>query len=247
MHLFPAIDLREGKVVRLMRGDYAQQTTYGTDPLEQAREFERAGASWLHVVDLDGARSGRMTHLDAIGRICGQTKLRVEVGGGVRTEGAVQKLLELGVERVVLGTAALENWPWFEALMGNPTYRGRLVLGLDARKGRLAVSGWEKVLDATAVDIARKVRDWPLAAIVFTDIATDGTMQGPNLPSLRAMAEATHVPIVASGGIGDLTHLRQVRGLGDRLTHGSIQGVIVGRAIYEGAFTTEQAVQTLER
>ena len=239
MNLFPAIDLRGGRVVRLAQGDYGQQTTYGEDPLEQAHAFEAASCSWLHVVDLDGARSGRMEHLAHVESICKHTRLKVELGGGVRQEGTIEKLLAVGVERVVLGTAALQNWDWFEKLMGNPAYRGRLVLGLDAKDGKLAVSGWEDTTDLDAVEIARRVNDWPLAAIVYTDIATDGMMTGPNLDATRAMAEATHVPIVASGGVGTLDHLKQLRDL-------PLQGVIVGRAIYEKAFTAKDALAVLE-
>lgn len=235
MDLFPAIDLRGGRVVRLAQGDYDRQTTYGQDPLEQARAFEHAGCQWLHAVDLDGARSGRMEHLSHIESICKHTSLRVEVGGGVRQEGTIEKLLAAGVERVVLGTAALRNWDWFEKLMGNPAYRGRLVLGLDAKGGKLAVSGWEDTTELDAIDIARRVHDWPLAAIVYTDIATDGMMTGPNVEATRELAEATHVPVVASGGVGTLEHIRQLAEL-------SLQGVIVGRAIYEDAFTVEDAL-----
>ena len=239
MFLFPAIDLRDGKVVRLAQGDYARQTQYGDDPLQQALAFENAGCSWLHVVDLDGARSGTMAHLPQIEAICKHTDLRVEVGGGVRREGTIEKLLAVGVHRVVLGTAALRDWDWFERLMGNPAYRGRLVLGLDAKDGRLAVSGWESDTGLDAVAVARRVTDWPLAAIVYTDIATDGMMTGPNLDATAAMAQATHVPIVASGGVGSLDHLAALSEL-------PLQGVIVGRAIYENAFTVEAARGVLE-
>lgn len=240
MFLFPAIDLLHGQVVRLHQGDYDKETGYGVDPVETAQRFADAGCTWLHVVDLEGARSGRMAHLDIIERICKETKLNVEVGGGVRTEGAINKLLSIGVFRVILGTAALQNWKWFEALMGNPTYRGRLVLGLDARKGQLAVDGWETQLEATAVEIAQRVSDWPLAAIVYTDIATDGTMQGPNVEATKQIAEATHTPVVASGGVGTLEHLRALRDL-------PIQGAIIGRAIYEKAFDLAEAVNVFER
>jgi len=239
-HLFPAIDLRHGRVVRLWRGDYDQETPYGDDPARQAEVFANAGATWLHVVDLDGARSGRLRHLGAIGDICRNTALKVEVGGGIRSEGSIDSLLAAGVERVILGTAAIEQWDWFERLMGNPTYRGRLVLGLDARHGKLAVGGWQKQTDADAVQIAARVSDWPLAAIVYTDIATDGTMQGPNVEATRAIAHATHVPIVASGGVGSLNHLHALREL-------PIHGAIVGRALYENAFTLEEALAAFER
>ena len=240
MFLFPAIDLRNGQVVRLHQGDYGKQTTYGSDPLEQARIFEKAGASWLHVVDLDGARSGHMVHLEQIKRICTETKLKVEVGGGIRNEASIEACLKAGVTRVILGTAALKNWSWFEGLMGNPTYRGRLVLGLDAREGKLAVSGWEQTTETSAIDIAKRVSGWPVAAIVYTDIATDGTTEGPNVESTREIAEATHTPIVASGGVGTLDQLRALRDL-------PVQGAIVGRALYEGAFTIDEAIAVLER
>jgi phosphoribosylformimino-5-aminoimidazole carboxamide ribotide isomerase len=238
--LFPAIDLRDGRVVRLHQGDYAQQTTYHADPVDQARSFADAGSTWLHVVDLDGAKSGRMVHLDVIERICRQTSLKVEVGGGVRNGGSIDRVLATGAQRAILGTAALRQWDWFEGLMGNPAYRGRLVLGLDARDGKVAAAGWQDQMEASALDLARKVNDWPLAAIVYTDIATDGTMQGPNIEMTRAMAQATNVPIVASGGVGSLEHLRALRKL-------PIQGAIVGKALYEGAFTIDQALDALER
>lgn len=239
MHLFPAIDLRGGRVVRLLKGDYDRQTTYGDDPLSQAKLFEDAGSTWLHVVDLDGARAGHMTHLDIIERICKGTKLKVEVGGGVRSAETIDKLLNAGVTRVILGTAALKDWPWFESLIANRAYHHKLVLGLDAREGKLAVDGWEKQMAETALDVAKKVSDWPLAAIVYTDIATDGTLQGPNIPATEAIARTTKVPVVASGGVGTLQHLTALRKL-------PIQGAIVGRALYENAFTIGDALRTFE-
>ncbi|MBI1371863.1 MAG: 1-(5-phosphoribosyl)-5-[(5-phosphoribosylamino)methylideneamino]imidazole-4-carboxamide isomerase [Phycisphaera sp.] len=239
MYLFPAIDLRGGKVVRLLRGDYDQQTTYGDDPVEQAKVFADAGASWLHVVDLDGARSGRPEHLDAVTRICHATNLRVEIGGGVRDNDTIQQYLDAGVHRVILGTAALQNMAWFERA-AHGAFVDRLVLGLDARKGKLAIAGWEQTLELTAVEVARRVTDWPLAAIVYTDIATDGTLAGPNVEATREIAEATRVPVVASGGVGTLEHLRDLRPL-------PIQGSIVGRALYDGAMTIDDALAVLER
>ena len=227
-------------MVRLTQGDYDRQTTYGDDPVAVAQGFEQAGATWLHVVDLDGARSGKMEHLEQIRAICSNTKLKVEVGGGVRDEIAIDQLLQAGVERVILGTAALKNWAWFESLMGNPTYRGRLVLGLDARKGKLAVDGWEQTTETTALEVAKTVSDWPLAAIVYTDIATDGTLKGPNVEATREMAEATDTPVVASGGVGTLDHLRALREL-------PVQGAIIGRALYENRFTIDDAIAAFEQ
>ncbi len=239
MHLFPAIDLRNGQVVRLTQGDYDRQTTYEADPIEQAKRFQDAGATWLHMVDLDGARTGKLTHAGLFEKICTQTDLKVEVGGGVRSESVIDTLLNAGVSRVVVGTAALKNWAWFEALMGNPTYRGRLVLGLDAKHGHVTTDGWEQTSEQTAIDIAKAVTDWPLAAIVYTDIATDGTLQGPNIKATREITEATDVPIVASGGVGTLDDLRALRKL-------TIQGAIVGKALYENAFTINEAIQAFE-
>ncbi len=239
MHLFPAIDIRNNQVVRLTQGDYDRQTTYEADPVEQAKRFEDAGATWLHMVDLDGARTGKLTHAPLFEKICSQTSLKVEVGGGVRSESVIDTLLNVGITRVVVGTAALKNWSWFEALMGNPTYRGKLVLGLDAKQGKVTTDGWEQTSEQTALDIAKQVTDWPLAAIVYTDIATDGTLKGPNVEATRQIAEATHVPVVASGGVGTLDDLRALREL-------PIQGAIVGKALYEDAFTIDEAIEAFE-
>lgn len=240
MHLFPAIDLRGGKVVRLYQGDYSQQTTYGDDPLQQAKAFADAGATWLHLVDLDGVKTGTLAHRDVIHEICQQTQLKVEVGGGVRSEATIDALLHIGVTRAVVGTAALRNWNWFEKLMGNPTYRGRLVLGLDAREGRLAVDGWEQTTQTTATEIAARVTDWPLAAIVYTDIATDGTLEGPNIEQTRAVCEVTNVPVVASGGVGTLNDLRELREL-------PLQGAIIGRSLYENKINIGEALAVFEQ
>lgn len=239
MDLYPAIDLRNGQVVRLFQGDYGKQTTYHADPVAVARSFEEQGARKLHVVDLDGAKAGRLMHLEQIGNICRETNLDVEVGGGVRKTAAIDALLAAGVRRVILGTAALQNWQWFESLMGNPTYNHRIVLGLDARDGKLAVSGWQEATDASPVDIAKAVNDWPLDGIVYTDIATDGTLAGPSLDSTREVAAATRIGVVASGGVGTLDHLRQLAEL-------PLQGVIVGKALYEEQFTVSQALEALK-
>jgi phosphoribosylformimino-5-aminoimidazole carboxamide ribotide isomerase len=236
--LLPAIDLRGGRVVRLLRGDYDQQTTYGDDPAAQAQAFAEAGSEWVHIVDLDAARTGKMSQLPHIQRVCEQTDLRVQVGGGVRSENAIDALFRVGVQRVVLGSAALRNMDWFESLMGNPTYRGRLVLGLDAKDGKVAVDGWEQTTGMLAEDVARRVTDWPLAGIVYTDIARDGTLEGPSLESTRQLAEATDVRVIASGGVGTLDDIRALRDL-------PIAGVIVGKALYEGRFTVEQALAEL--
>lgn len=237
--LFPSIDLRGGEVVRLYQGDYDQQTTYAMTAVEQAQSYADAGASWVHLVDLDGARAGRVKHLSEIRAIAAIKGIRLEVGGGVRDEAAIDALLAVGVDRVILGTAALQRWSWFEGLMGNPGYRDRLVLGIDAKAGRAAVSGWEETTGLTALELARRVSDWPLAAIVYTDVATDGTLKGPNLESTAEIAAATRVPVVSSGGVASLDDLRKLRRL-------PLQGAIVGRALYEDRFTVAEAVAAYE-
>ncbi len=185
-------------------------------------------------------KTGTLAHRDVIHEICQQTQLKVEVGGGVRSEATIDALLHIGVTRAVVGTAALRNWNWFEKLMGNPTYRGRLVLGLDAREGRLAVDGWEQTTQTTATEIAARVTDWPLAAIVYTDIATDGTLEGPNIEQTRAVCEVTNVPVVASGGVGTLNDLRELREL-------PLQGAIIGRSLYENKINIGEALAVFEQ
>ncbi len=238
--VFPAIDLRGGQVVRLLQGDYDRQTTYGDDPVSQARQFADAGVQWLHVVDLDGARTGEATHREVIAAIAQAVPMKLEVGGGVRSAATIDALLEAGVHRVVVGTAALRDWPWFETLVQRDDYARRIVLGLDARDGHVATDGWEQTSGLRAVELAQRVNGWPLAAIVYTDIATDGTLQGPNVPATAEMCDATDVPVVASGGVGTLAHLEALRPL-------PIQGAIVGRALYDGKFTLRQAIDTFER
>jgi len=240
MHLFPAIDLRGGRVVRLMQGDYDRQTTYGDDPVAQAKVFADAGSTWLHVVDLDGARSGEATNRQHIADICAATVLKVEVGGGVRDEASIDALLDAGVTRVVLGSAALKRWDWFKATCHAERYREKLVLGLDAKAGMAAIDGWEATTGDSAVDVAAKTRGWPLAAIVYTDIATDGTLKGPNVPATAEICAATDVPVVASGGVGTLEHLADLRGL-------PVQGAIIGRALYENTMTIDDALAVFEK
>ena len=239
-YLFPAIDLRGGNVVRLVQGDYDRQTTYGDSPLAQAQVFEQAGSTWLHAVDLDGARSGVMEHLEHIRSICEETKLKVEVGGGVRSEKAIDQLLGVGVDRVIVGTAALRNWDWFAELVHREMYQHRVVLGLDAKDGMAASDGWEQTSDRSAIDIAKQVNGWPLSAIVYTDIAVDGMLTGPNAIATAEMAQATDVPIVASGGVGTLEHLRDLRKL-------NIQGAIIGKSLYDNQFTINEALEAFEK
>ena len=239
--LIPAIDLREGKVVRLLRGDYAQQTSYAVDPVDTAKGFQDAGCRWLHVVDLDGAREGRPVNLPIIEKIVGATDLRVEVGGGIRTKETMEHLLASGVHRLVLGTRAIADFDWFGMMVHDQHFRQKLILGLDARDGRVATHGWtqQQQQAPAAVDIARAVRSWPLAAIVYTDIARDGALMGPNIAATRQLLEAAaDIPVIHSGGITSLEDIAALKTL-------PLAGIIVGRALYEGRLQARQAVELL--
>ncbi|MBN1342807.1 MAG: 1-(5-phosphoribosyl)-5-[(5-phosphoribosylamino)methylideneamino]imidazole-4-carboxamide isomerase [Phycisphaerae bacterium] len=239
MDLLPAIDIRAGKCVRLIQGDYDRQIDYDMAPVDMARRFERDGAHWVHIVDLDGARQGRPVNLMSIKHVVQNTGVKVEVGGGIRDDDTVQALLDAGVARVVIGTQALRQWDWFKALVHAPEHQGRIALGLDAREGRLAVEGWTEETEHLAVEVAARVGDWPLGAIIYTDIGRDGMLLGPNLEATAEMARAATVPVIASGGVTDLDDIR-------RLVELPIDGIIVGRAIYEGQFEVAEAIRILE-
>ena len=241
IELIPAIDLRNGKVVRLLRGDYQHQTTYGVDPVDTAKAFADAGCRWLHVVDLDGARDGRAHNLDIIEKIIRSTSLQVEVGGGVRNEEVMEYLLAIGAVRLILGTRAISDKDWFAAMASDARFKNRLVLGLDARNGHVATHGWTAASQnsPTALEVARGVAKWPLAAIIYTDISRDGTLAGPNIAATEALLKETAtVPVIHSGGIGTLDHIKALR-------HLNLAGIIVGRAIYEGTLNLKQAVELL--
>ena len=236
----PSIDLRDGKVVRLQQGDYARQINYALDPVETARSFEKAGATWIHIVDLDGAKAGRPAQVELMKTIAGATKLNVQVGGGVRSTADVETLLGIGADRVVVGTKAIEDWPWFTTLAANPAFARKITLALDAKDGMVATHAWTQTTGRRATDIAREVSSWPLATLLYTDVSKDGMLQGPNLPATLALAHAGKVPVCASGGVGSIDHIRQLVGQ-------PIWGVIVGRSLHEGKLDLAQAVQLSNR
>ncbi|KPK74907.1 MAG: 1-(5-phosphoribosyl)-5-[(5-phosphoribosylamino)methylideneamino] imidazole-4-carboxamide isomerase [Phycisphaerae bacterium SM23_30] len=233
MDILPAIDLREGCCVRLIQGDYERQITYGDDPVVQAQDFEAAGAIWLHLVDLDGARRGELHNLEVLKAIREKTGLNIEAGGGIRTEESVKILLDAGINRVIIGTKALKEPKWFEKLIHR--YPHKIVLGLDARGGRVATGGWLDTSEVTVEQMAKGVNDWPLAAVIYTDIARDGMLGGPDLDATGRLAQSCRVPIIASGGVGELTDIEQLARL-------PITGIIVGRALYEGKFSLTEAL-----
>ena len=236
MDILPAIDLRDGKCVRLIQGDYQREIHYRDDPVEVALDFEKDGARWIHIVDLDGARAGEVVNLPAIKSITKASSVQIEVGGGVRCLEDIQSLLEVGVSRVILGTKALQDWPWFENLLRQPELAHKLVLGLDARDGCLAVRGWTDQTAESAVEVAQRVRDWPLAAIIYTDISKDGMLVGPNLQATEQLALATTVTVIAAGGVTTVDDVKALAQL-------PLAGIIIGRALYEDRITLPQALQ----
>jgi phosphoribosylformimino-5-aminoimidazole carboxamide ribotide isomerase len=237
--IVPSIDLRGGHVVRLAQGDYARQTNYALDPLAAAAGFLAAGAQWLHIVDLDGAKAGRPMQTELVASLAAKSGLKVQVGGGVRSTDDIDRLLQAGANRVVVGTQAMENWPWFEKLAHSIQYRDRLVLALDAKDGTVATRGWTASAGRLAADVARQVSGWKLAAILYTDVAKDGMLGGPNLEQTRLIAEAGDTPVIASGGVGDIRHIRE-------LTRLPIWGVIVGRSLYEGKVDLAEAIRAAQ-
>ena len=239
MEIIPAIDLLDGQCVRLHQGDYDQVTRFSDDPVAQALSWQSQGARRLHLVDLDGARSGLPANDSAIKAISAALDIPVQLGGGVRSAERAQELLDCGLDRVILGTVALEHPELVDQLAER--HPGRIVVGIDARDGRVATRGWITESSTLATDLAQRFSRTAIAAIISTDIATDGTLAGPNVEALRAMAEASSVPVIASGGIGNLEHLLSLLSLEPL----GVTGVIVGRALYDGRVDLAEALQAV--
>ncbi|MDE3175966.1 MAG: 1-(5-phosphoribosyl)-5-[(5-phosphoribosylamino)methylideneamino]imidazole-4-carboxamide isomerase [Pseudomonadota bacterium] len=239
MILFPAIDLKNGECVRLVRGDMEQATVFNADPAAQAQSFERQGFGYLHVVDLDGAFAGQPVNAGAVERILAATGMKVQLGGGVRDLRTVAGWLDKGVTRVIIGTAALKD-PDFvrEAARLHP---GRVAVGIDAREGRVAVEGWARQSDVSALDLGRMFEDSGVAAIIYTDIARDGVMQGLNLAQTVALAEALSIPVIASGGLASIEDVKRLLEPDCR----KLAGAISGRALYDGRLDPAEALALL--
>ena len=239
MLLFPAIDLKEGKAVRLVQGRMEEATVYADDPVSVAEGFARQGATFLHIVDLNGAFSGEPVNDQVIRGIVGKVSLKVQVGGGIRGLERIGELLDLGVERVILGTVAVKN-PGLVAAAVKSYGSEHIVVGIDARDGLVAVQGWAETTEMKAVDLALAMKDVGVKHIVFTDIARDGMLARPNIESTVALAQATGLSVVASGGIYGLEDLRRLQA--EYLNGVSLEGAITGKALYSGAFTLEEAL-----
>ncbi len=239
MILYPAIDIRGGQAVRLLQGDYERETAYDADPLDAARRWAGEGAEFLHVVDLDGARAGEPRNLEAIERIAAGVACPIQVGGGLRDPQSVRAILEAGAERAVIGTAALRDPEFLDAML--EAHGHRIVVSVDARAGKVAVEGWTETSDADVAATVAELSRRGVSRFLCTEIDVDGTMDGPALNELTRIASTTSSQIIASGGVGELSHLESL----SSSTPANVEGAIVGRALYEQKFTVAEAIEAL--
>jgi phosphoribosylformimino-5-aminoimidazole carboxamide ribotide isomerase len=239
MDVIPAIDLLEGRCVRLYQGDYGRSQVFNENPADVARLWVEQGASWLHIVDLDGAKTGKLVNLQAIEAITQAVPVRIQVGGGLRDHSSISQLLNLGVQRVILGTIAVEQ-PQLVAELCQE-FPEQIVVGIDARNGRVATRGWLETTEVLATKLAQQMQELGAAAIIYTDIHRDGTLQGPNLDALRELAAELLIPVIASGGVSSITDLLSLLSLEPI----GVTGVIVGRALYTDDISLKQALQAI--
>lgn len=238
MQVWPAIDLRGGNCVRLLQGDYARETVFGSDPAAMAQRWVSEGAEYLHLVDLDGAREGKSGNLEAIRAIVSVLDIPCELGGGIRDEQTIELMLGLGLTRLVIGTKAVKDPAWFRRVCGR--FPGKLAVGIDARDGLVASEGWLESSQIEATELARSLADQPIAAVIYTDIARDGMMSGPNFAAMAEMRRAVSIPVIASGGVTNADDVR-------RLAQAGMDGCIIGRALYEGSLTLDQALAAADQ
>lgn len=238
MILYPAIDLKDGACVRLLKGDMEAATVFNDDPAAQAKRFEEAGCQWLHLVDLNGAFAGAPINAEAVSDILDAVSVPVQLGGGIRDMDTIEMWLGSGVRRVILGTSAVEDPDLVRAAARS--FPGQVAVGLDARQGRVATRGWAEETDVKVPDLAKRFEDAGIAAIIYTDINRDGAMQGPNVAATAALAYAVDIPVIASGGVSSLDDLIALRDCGAQL-----DGAISGRALYDGAIDLREAIETL--
>lgn len=239
MDVIPAIDLLGGQCVRLVQGDYDQAQVFNTDPIQVATSFAEQGATRLHLVDLDGAKSGQPVNYDIIAKIAATVTIPIQVGGGLRTKTQVKQLLGLGVKRAILGTVAIKQPELVAELTAE--FGEQIWVGIDAKNGRVATHGWLETSEITAIQLAQQTQQMGIGGIIYTDIARDGTLQGPNLEALQELADQVNVPIIASGGVSSLTDILDIFGLTGR----GIVGAIVGKAIYTGAVNLPEAIKAV--
>lgn len=235
--IYPAIDIRDGKCVRLLQGDYEQETIYGDSPFEMAQTFTKDGAKWLHMVDLDGAKAGKPVNDAHVIKVARELGISVEIGGGIRTEADVSRYLENGVSRVILGSIAVQNRAFAEAMIVR--YPGQIAIGLDGKSGKVATDGWLKTSEWTILDLGKYFADKGAEWFIFTDIANDGMLTGTNVEATIELASETGKNVIASGGVGSLADVANLK----RYETAGVEGVIIGKALYENRFTLQQALQ----
>jgi len=233
MRIYPAIDIIGGQCVRLKKGDYSQKTTYAENPVEVAKKWESLGGEFIHIVDLDGAKSGDMPNFELISDIAAAVSVPIEVGGGIRNMECIEKYLKAGIYRVILGTSALKHPELVEEAALK--FGERIAVGIDAKDNKVAVSGWEDVSDVTALDFAKQMENLGVKNIIYTDIATDGMLMGPNLSAMREMTEAVSINVIASGGVTTLSDIEALKDTG-------VEGAIIGKALYTGNIDLSEAV-----
>jgi len=236
MILIPAVDIKDGKVVRLVQGRFDDVTEYSKDPVSAAKQWEAQGAQRIHVVDLDGAKDGEMANFSVIKDIAQAVEIPIEVGGGIRTIDNIQNLIEAGVSYTILGTKSIEDKDFLKDIL--VTFRNNIIISLDCSNGKIAQRGWTSVTDLNATDFAKEIEQLGVQCIVYTDIARDGMLTGPNLEGLKTMLNAVSIPIIASGGIGNLEHVKQLL----EMKNNQIIGAITGKAIYEGTLDFKEAL-----
>jgi phosphoribosylformimino-5-aminoimidazole carboxamide ribotide isomerase len=234
MLIIPAIDLRGGKCVRLIQGDYHRQINYQENPVIQAEDFIRQGAQWLHIVDLDGAKIGRPVNTPTIKTIAASGKLKIEVGGGLRTENDISTLLNIGVERVIIGTQAVNDFEWFSDM--TTQFPSRIALGLDAKGSHVVTGGWFDEHPKSLLELATEASSLPISAIIYTDVTKDGMLAGPNLERTKILIDSVTVPVIASGGVTTIEDIKNLAAIG-------AAGAIVGRALYENKITLTDAIK----
>lgn len=234
MRIYPAIDIKDGKCVRLFKGRFDKVTVYGDDPAEMAAKWARLGGEYIHVVDLDGALKGHGVNADAIKRICAAVDVPVQTGGGIRTMEDIRAKLDCGIDRVIIGTKAVSDADFIKRAVDK--YGEKIVIGIDAKDGMVAVEGWEKTSDFRAVEFAKKMADIGVKTIVYTDIATDGTLAGPNTAAMKEMAQSVDIDVIASGGVGNIEHVRALVPCG-------VEGVITGKALYTNNIDLAEAIK----
>ncbi len=234
--IYPAIDMRGGKCVRLLQGDYNKETVYGDSPFDMAKQFAEDGAKWIHMVDLDGAREGKRVNDRHVLEVANQLSARVQVGGGIRSEEDVAYYLENGVDRIILGSSAISDPDFVKRMLER--YKEKIAIGIDARDGYVAVEGWLKTSEIKAVDLGKELAQHGAEVFIFTDISKDGTLSGPNVEAIAELGEATGKEVIASGGISNLDDVKSLQHRSD-----SISGAIIGKALYTNQFTLKQALK----